>query len=341
VGDVTKYFPELKSYNGGSIAEFLMEESTVLGDLLSPTALITVLFLAFCVSRIKSILLPRFSAMGKKLAVQTHGSEWVLKNPERILKFGEYVFRLLYHSMISTFGLYYFYTAEWWDRDQGGTLNLWLNYPFQPIKPGMTFFYLIQAAYNVQELVYLANISIALRPSSSFPYRRLAWAPTCRGDFREMALHHIITNSLIFGSSHYRLHRIGSIVFQVHDISDVPVDLSKLANFLKWHRTTAVCFTGMAILWAMTRLGIFPFVVTYSAMFESQQLLKEGYIPSIYFFCWRSFFVLLLIAITVLHFLWFLIFIKIGFVLVTKGEAHDYSEHKNGEHFTKATKRRD
>ena len=32
-----------------------------------------------------------------------------------------------------------------------------------------------------------------------------------------------------------------------------------------------------------------------------------------------------------LHFFWFTMFIRMGYVLIRKGEAHDFSEHKKGE----------
>ena len=39
----------------------------------------------------------------------------------------------------------------------------------------------------------------------------------------------------------------------------------------------------------------------------------------------------LLISITSLHVLWFVILLRILLKVITKGETHDLSEHKNGE----------
>ena len=146
-----------------------------------------------------------------------------------------------------------------------------------------------------------------------------------------MFVHHIFTNLLIIGSSFYRFHYIGSMVFIVHDISDIPVDLSKLANFLKWKTTTTICFIGMCITWFLTRLYILPFIVWRSIIYESWLVCADGNIPPMYYNMFQPIFVFLLGFLILLHFFWFTMFIRMGYVLIRRGEAHDLSEHKNGE----------
>lgn len=246
--------------------------STVLGELTCPTSAIILVVLVVLFRLVKSVLLPLFSSAGRRAGRASHGAEWEKKNEVRIVKFGEYVFRLLYHSLVSTYGVWYFWDKPWWDPSQGGTKTLFLDHPRQPIEPGMAWYYLFQSAYNVEALIGLLRMSIAVRAQSPI-YRtkdgkpsfqspvRIGWSTTCRGDFREMFIHHVVTNLLILGSSHWRFTRIGSMVFLVHDISDVPVDLSKLANFVKWKTTTIVCFVTMVLVWLVMRLIILPFVI--------------------------------------------------------------------------------
>jgi len=352
--------------------------STELGNVLSPTSLLVLVCLVFTLRQVKSkVCLPIFSQWGRQAGRHTHGHQWELQNEERIIKFGEYVFRLLYHSIISMIGILYFWNSEWWnlrnssgrttppttsttstpyDEAGIGTTSLWNNYPHDPILPGMAWYYLCQCAYNVDALVSLLELSFVIQwggsssssgdgsskntsSSSSksnpptilhVPYLlTLSWSSTCRGDFTEMFIHHIVTNLLVMGSSFFRLTRVGSMVFLVHDVSDVPVDLSKLANFLKWKVTTIVCFITMVLVWAVTRLGIFPFVIYKSVLVESYLITQS--VPPIHYYSFFWFFALLIAMIILLHVAWFGMFIQMGYLLVTKNETHDLSEHKQGE----------
>ena len=122
------------------------------------------------------------------------------------------------------------------------------------------------------------------------------------------------------------------MIFLIHDLSDVPIDMSKLANFVKWKTTTIICFVVMVLMWVVTRLTIFPFVVFRSVLFESyENLVVRGTMDPALYEAYYIVFYLLLGALLLLHITWFLILLRIGWALVSKGETHDYSEHKGGE----------
>jgi hypothetical protein len=322
-------FPPLKPYSDcDDIVSFLSSTNTTLGDLTSVSAVVTVFLLVVFIRFLKGrIMLPYFRNWGRHFATETHGSLWVKENPERIEKFGEYCFRLIFHGSISVYGLCYFADKAWWDPGRGGTLNLYLNHPHHPIEPGMAWYYLIQAAYNLETVVYMLEFSVAVKWS---PYPHLGWKSTARGDFREMMLHHFATMGLIYLSSYYRFTRVGSMVFLVHDVSDVPVDLSKLANFVKWKKTTIVCFVIMVIMWFISRLCIYTFIIFRSMLFETQILMWE-WVPPEYFFAHRFLVIGLSGIILLLNFVWFGMFLKMGWVLVSQGKTHDLTEHKQGE----------
>ncbi|EED87821.1 predicted protein [Thalassiosira pseudonana CCMP1335] len=353
--------------------------TTTLCDLTNPLALCILLALVVMVRIIKRFFLPKFSALGLRLGRSAHGPEWEVDNEERIVKFGEYVYRLCYHSAVSLYGLWYFYDKSWWNNSMGGTKNLWILHPNHPVEPGMAWYYLIQSAYNVDAMLSLMELSFSMEWVNPFAYSsaleflekehvvddtqrkkevlklmvksrfqtllwtplfQIKWSPTIRGDFREMMAHHIVTNVLIFGSSFYRFTRIGSMIFLVHDLSDVPIDMSKLANFVKWKTTTIICFVFMVLMWIVTRLVIFPFVIFRSVLFESYEfmVIKGPLDPALYeAYCYI--FYLLLGSLVLLHVTWFLILLRIGWTLVRKGETHDYSEHKSGEAQHAAKKR--
>ena len=341
VKPVSALLPPLTSYtdfrNGetpsfASLYQFAFETpTTTLADLTSPSSLLMLIALLFMLRLIKRLLLPYFSECGRTAARRSHGTTWEQKpeNAIRIVKFGEYVFRLIFHSFISAAGIYYFWDKEWWKP--GGTVTLFRDYPHQDIQPGMIWYYLIQAAYNLDAMISLLEMSLCLqRTSGMLP--RLTWSSDCRGDFREMFIHHVVTNLLVIGSSFFRFTRVGSMVFLVHDLSDVPVDLSKLANFLKWKMATILCFASMVIVWCMTRLGVLPFVIYKSVLYETWWVCQSGVIDPIFYVYYKPIFVVLIGMLIILHLAWFTMFIQMGWVLVSKGEAHDLSEHKKGEH---------
>lgn len=327
-------FGTLRGYNDveGGIIEFVTAEGTDLGDVTTRTSLLTIFLLVMLIRLAKSVVYPFFRSIGTSMAISEHGQEWVTNNPERITKFAEYCFRLIYHSILAAYGLWYFADKEWWDPSRGGTATLWLGHPNQPIEPGMIWYYLLQASYNVDALFSLLKISfeVKLHPSA-FPFISLGWSKHIRGDFFEMSIHHILTNGLIFGSSYFRFSRIGSMVFLVHDVSDVPVDLSKLANFLKWKKSTIFWFVVTLILWFVGRLLILPFVIYRSGIVESNILMiVEKMDPEIYY-AYYPFFFSLMGMIILLHLSWFMMFMNMLVLLVTKGERHDLTEHKKGE----------
>ena len=417
--------------------------STDLGTINTGTACLALLVLVMIMKVLKRLIIPQCSQIARRVQRQMHGVSWekIPSNQIRITKFGEYVFRLVFHSLISMVGIYLFFDKPWWSSVSSyilypsntkslGTKTLYINYPFQPIEPGMAWYYLIQAAYNVEAMMILLEISIQIsfrnpifipkeagiittstavchsnsnnnnnnnedddgngngnykknnhtidddteerqengnntgkpqggittKSRSCYRYRlRLPimwdWSESCRGDFREMFVHHIFTNLLIFLSSIFRFTYVGSMVLLIHDISDIPVDLSKLANFLKWKKTTISCFIIMCVTWIVTRLIILPGVVLRSIFYESRlvcatttRTMNNGgeddggdgeevdrHVPPFFYNIYQPIFIFLLGFLVLLHFFWFTMFIQMGYTLVSKGETHDLSEHKKGE----------
>jgi hypothetical protein len=296
--------------------------------------------LVLIIRQLKAFFIPSLCNLGKNLASSTHGEEWVRYNQEKITKFGEYMFRFMYHTSFSILGIWYFWDKAWWDSSRGGTTNLWAAHPYQDIQVGMIWYYHVQSAYNLDALVSLAELSFIFTVQSPINSKtreiqsplKLSWNPLCRGDFREMALHHVITNMLVTGSSYLRFTRIGSMIFLIHDVSDIFVDMSKLANFMKWKVTTIVCFVTMLLVWIVTRLGILPFMIMKSILTESPSLyLPSGELDPLVYHMHLPIFKMLISGLISLHAFWFFIIARIGWYLVNKGETHDLSEHKQGE----------
>jgi len=203
------------NYSLNSLKAFAFETpSTSLADVTTPSSMLVLVFLVIILRTTKAILLPLFSAFGRQAARHTHGKDWEKANAVRIVKFGEYVFRLFFHSGISAAGIWYFWDKEWWK--QGGTKTLFLEYPYQEVAPGMTWYYLVQSAYNLEAMLSLLELSFTV---SVFP-PRIAWKKNSTGGFprnvyppryHELACHWIVLLSLhssgkygLSGSRHFR-----------------------------------------------------------------------------------------------------------------------------------------
>jgi len=252
----------------------------------------------------------------------------VKQNEIRLYKFSEYAFRLLYHSMISIYGILLFMRHDWWLPANGGSKNFWIDYPNHTLAPDMILYCLLQGAYNVDAMISILRMSFTVQMDmSKFPFITVRWAETVRGDFNEMFIHHIITNALIFGASHFRYLRTMIAILFVHDLSDVPVDISKMAHFMRLKKTVLV-FSVLLLTWIVTRLLILPLVIWKSMIYESV-ILEE--VNAEYYFTFYPMFIGLVGGIVILHYFWFWIMMKILYSFVRTGKNQDLSEHKNGE----------
>ena len=333
-------FREENNYgiNPSSLYQYAFETpNTALGDLTTRDSMVMLFVLIMMLKQVKAVVCPIFCSWGSKIGRSTHGAGWEVENEEKVVKFGEYVFRFMFHSIASIAGLYFSWDKPWWDQEKGGTIHFYLDYPNHIIGIGSIWYYLMQGAYNVDAMASLIQLSFVVKVQNPFGSQTktiqspivIGWSPTCRGDFNEMFVHHVLTNLLLMGSSAIRLSRGGTMVFLIHDISDVPVDMSKLANFMKWKVTTIACFVTMMIVWAITRLGLLPFVFCRSMLYESHYAVPG--IDVRYYYMIRPVFYGITFGIVGLHIFWFFLFLKIGYFLVFKKELHDLSEHKGGE----------
>jgi len=321
-------YPDMTFYSEvpGGIIEFLKTPNTTLSCLTSVLNItVTLPVLVFLLFKINAIFEPIMREVGSRLALNTHGEEWVNENSEKIFKFGEYCYRLTYHTFVTFYAIIVFREMPWvWD-----TKEMWTNYFSYPVTVGLTWYTLIQCAYNIQQLLTVFARSFLLK--RKYPF--IEWSPNCRGDFREMSLHHVVTNALVLSSSYFRITRSGTMVMICHDISDIPVDMSKLANFLKWKKTTNACFVTMLLFWIFLRLYYFPFHIIWSVQYESV-VMRDDISPGMSedsFLLYNRSFVIGLSMLAVLHWVWFSMLVRIGLLILLKGEHHDLSEHKKGE----------
>jgi len=204
---------------------------------------------------------------------------------------------------------------------------MWLNHEEYELEGWWEVYYLLQIAYSLEAFLYLLSYSVNLT--------NLTFQDSKRGDFREMFIHHLTTNLLTLLSYSFNFTRVGTYILYLHDFSDVPIDISKMFNFLKLKIPTAIGFSLIVVCWIYARMYVFGFYVIWSVIFDTPHSeftsITSG--SELYYNTYKSIFVVALTILYLLHCYWLKLFFRMGILLVRKFETHDLSEHKDGEEY--------
>eukprot|EP00299_Pterocystis_sp_00344_P019277 c9580_g1_i5.p2 GENE.c9580_g1_i5~~c9580_g1_i5.p2 ORF type:complete len:244 (+),score=54.21 c9580_g1_i5:459-1190(+) len=89
-----------------------------------------------------------------------------------------------------------------------------------------------------------------------------------------MYFHHIVTLAVVSGSRSRGLHLYGTVIFWIHDVSDIPLDLMKICNLLRLHGYSCFFITEISYfvtvgVWVFQRLYRLPFWLLYSVIIDS------------------------------------------------------------------------
>jgi hypothetical protein len=224
-----------------------------------------------------------------------------LRHAATLRKFADTGWQLVIHVSMSLLELYVAHNETWWNE----TNTCWTDiHTFVP-KSSLAALYLIQLAIWI---------------TMGFYHR---FVEERKKDYAVMFIHHIATIILVGGSFITGYQRIGVLVLLVHDISDIPIDVMKMANYLKvegpagFFMSEIAYVTNMAV-WIGLRLYLFPWKVMYSARVES---ITVANVPTLDWALFNGMLTLLLI----LHLWWTALMLRIGYKVVTRG-AHAAGE---------------
>ncbi|RHY12119.1 hypothetical protein DYB25_003667 [Aphanomyces astaci] len=158
-----------------------------------------------------------------------------------------------------------------------------------------------------------------------------------RKDYLIMMSHHVVTIALVAWSFAVGFLPVGVLVLFLHDASDVPLDLLKMANYLKLEDRkgfflSEVLFAVMLTVWVYFRVYLFPSKLIYTAFWENREaccLPHEAHDLSIIFPSpgppsWLAF-SLLLSCLYVLHIWWTFLILRLLKGVLTKS-VHDVAE---------------
>ncbi|XP_063591038.1 ceramide synthase 6-like isoform X2 [Penaeus indicus] len=210
----------------------------------------------------------------------------------KFTKFMECAWQCTYYTFIFFYGLYVMSDKSWlWD-----IRNCWYEYPNHSVDIDVWWYYMI---------------SLSFYWSMTFTH----FFEAKRKDFWQMFIHHMVTIALITFSWTCNLTRIGTLVLIVHDCADIPLQLAKMSIYSGHKAFCDTVFAIFAVLWIITRVGIYPLWIVYSTAIEAPTILPM--FPAYYIF--NS----LLIALLLLHIYWTYLILRIIATTITKGNIED------------------
>ncbi|XP_054039041.1 ceramide synthase 5 isoform X2 [Rissa tridactyla] len=209
--------------------------------------------------------------------------------PTTLTKFCESMWRFTFYLSIFFYGIRFLWTAPWfWD-----TRQCWYNYPFQPLTSRLYYYYILELAFY-WSLMFSQFTDIK------------------RKDFLIMFVHHLATIGLITFSYMNNMVRVGTLVLCLHDASDFLLEAAKLANYAKYQRLCDAFFMLFGVVFIVTRLGIYPFWILNTTLFESWELI--GPYPSWWLFNG------LLVTLQILHIIWSYLIVRTAYKALVRGK---------------------
>ncbi|KAL7991665.1 hypothetical protein Chor_015921, partial [Crotalus horridus] len=127
-----------------------------------------------------------------------------------------------------------------------------------------------------------------------------------------MFTHHIVTVLLTIISYVVNFTRVGTLTFCLHDVVDVVLEAAKMANYCKFQKLCDFLFLSFAIIFIISRLGIYPLWILNATFFELPEIV--GGFPAL------SVFIILLSILQILHCFWSYIIIKAAYKALLKGK---------------------
>lgn len=237
----------------------------------------------------------------KNLVVMPAG-DWVLKKldaenkirPAKRKNFRVSFWKTVFYCSTCLYGYFILKNADW-AYSLKGLSGTW-GISETPSK--ILFYYHLEFAYYLVEIMYL------------FEEHNYS-------DFRQMFTHHVVTLLLLLTSYHRDVLRAGVVTIAIHEISDPPMELCKLARYVSYTAVTNVLFFCFMTIFIVARIGIFTFwIVLPWTFFVPQQnfdIVLYSTLPMIY-------------GLVVMHVMWSYTLVKMAIGAATGTKLRDPRE---------------
>jgi len=169
--------------------------------------------------------------------------------PDLSKKFCEASWRFIFYLFAFSIGISILVQAPWFYD----TYLCWIDYPYQTMWRSVYFYYLFEGGF------YMSLVCTLMYDVK-------------RKDFTEQIIHHAATIILIVFSYAANFVRAGCIVMAIHDISDVFLEIAKCFVYAKYEVLADNLFTIFAVVFIISRLIVFPYMVLYTTMVKSMWL---------------------------------------------------------------------
>ena len=244
------------------------------------------------------------------------------------VRFAEQAWILVYAGMFWSTGMYIMYNSEYFFNLRA----LWRDWPTRELDGLMKWYYLVQFAFWLQQIVV---VNIEER----------------RKDFWQMFSHHIVTCILIFCSYGYHQTKVGNVILCLMDLVDILLPAAKLLKYMHFQLATDIMFGVFMVAWFITRHVLYmcvlwsiyahiPQEVQYGCYKGSNQNLQGPYpVPNdwehltwpfrdpVGLVCWNGNigrgFLGLLLALQVILCMWFIMIMRVAYKVVTGQGADD------------------
>ncbi|KAJ7415592.1 hypothetical protein WISP_77991 [Willisornis vidua] len=173
------------------------------------------------------------------------------------------------------------------------TRQCWNGYPYQPLMPDLHYYYMVELSFY-WSLMFSQFIDVK------------------RKDFGIMFTHHILAVILISFSYITNLTRVGTLIFCLHDVADIVLEAAKMANYCKCQKLSDFLFLTFAVVFIVSRLGIYPLWILNTTSFELYEAL--GNFPALWVLN------VLLMVLQILHCLWSYLIMKTAYKAILKGK---------------------
>lgn len=210
----------------------------------------------------------------------------MLSHPSKLQKFSESGWRFVFYTFLFWYGLFTLWNKSWF-ADIG---NCWVNYPHHNMDSDVWWYYMTELAFYWG--LFFTQFTGDVK----------------RKDFWSMFFHHVVTIMLVSFSWVCHLHRIGTLVMIIHDVSDTFLECAKMLHYAKIEGVATALFGLFTLCWIVTRLGFFPTWIIYSITVEAPQLIQ--YFPAYLFFN------LLLSSLLTLNIYWTYSILKVSYVTI-------------------------
>ncbi|KAK6172068.1 hypothetical protein SNE40_018029 [Patella caerulea] len=255
-----------------------------------PNAVLESAFLKYNIKLPESVL--------KGLSKQTDMREqdiqkWMMirrrqNNPTAMAKFCECSWHFLFYLAIFIYGCVILYDKDWmWDSKL-----FWKNWP-QPVTNDVYWYYLVEMGFY-WSLVFTLFTDVK------------------RKDFYEMVIHHFATLTLTYLSWVLCFSRVGSYILVLHDAADWWLALAKLAKYSNHQTICEGAFTMFAVVWIITRTGVYPYIPLASSIFELVIYIKP--------FMMHRVFICLLVLLQILHVMWTFFILRVCVQKMNSGQ---------------------